>query len=321
MVNSHDPHRPFYTQKKMAGEEVPSRIFSADEITVPTYLADLPDVREEIAMYFSSIRRLDDTFGRVLTALKETGMADNTLVLFMTDNGSAFPFGKANTYLASTKTPCFIRWPGVTRPGSIDREHLISEVDFFPTFMEATGVTSPDKLDGPSIVPLVRGGKQAGRGFVFTQIDYTIGGPPKPMRCVQDKRYGYIFNAFSDGKFQYRNNNEGNTFRAMQEAGKTDPAIQQRVDMFRYRVPQEFYDLQKDPGCVNNLIDSLEHRELVQEYQARLRSWMIDTNDHCIAAFDVRDDPDKLAEQIKSYRKQIKQPRPPKGKRHQSSGK
>lgn len=315
MVNSHDPHRPFYTQRKMAGEEVPTRIFTPDEISVPSYLADLPEVRNEIALYFSSIRRLDDTFGKVLAALDESGMADNTLVLFMTDNGSAFPFAKANTYLASTKTPCFIRWPGVTRPGSVDRQHLISEVDFFPTFMEATGVTTPDKLDGRSVVPLLRGEKQSGREFVFTQIDYTIGGPPKPMRCVQDKRYGYIFNAFSDGKFQYRNNNEGETFKAMQAAGRTDPAIQARVDMFRLRVPQEFYDLQQDPGCVNNLIGSPEHQELVREYQARLRRWMVETNDHCITAFDVRDDPARLAEQIVNYREQIKQPKPDRKKK------
>ncbi len=309
MVNSHDPHRPFYKQQDMPGEETPSRIFSADEIAVPSYLSDLPKVRNEIAMYFSSVRRLDDTFGKVLQALDDSGLADNTLVLFMTDNGSAFPFAKANTYLASTKTPCFVRWPGVTRPGSIDREHLISEVDFFPTFMEATGIAAPDKLDGRSIVPLLRGEKQDGREFVFTQIDYTISGPPKPMRCVQDKQYGYIFNAFSDGEFQYKNNNEGQTFRAMQQAGKTDPAIQRRVEMFRFRVVQEFYDLQKDPGCVNNLINSPEHLQLVREYQQRLRRWMVETNDHCMAAFDVRDDPEKLAEQIRNYRPQIEQPK------------
>jgi N-sulfoglucosamine sulfohydrolase len=56
--------------------------------------------------------------------------------------------------------------------------------------------------------------------------------------CVQDKQYGYIFNAFSDGEFQYKNNNEGQTFRAMQQAGRTDPAVQRRVNMFRFRSAQ-----------------------------------------------------------------------------------
>lgn len=307
MVNSHDPHRPFHNpEKPMKNAEIPTRIFSPEEISVPPYLPDLPEVRTELSHYYNSIRRLDDTVGRVLAALEESGFADSTLVLFITDNGSAFPFAKANTYLASTRTPLLVRWPGVTKPGSVDDRHFVSEVDFFPTFMEATGLAAPEGLDGRSLVPILKGGKEEGREYVFTQIDYTIGGPPKPMRCIQDENFGYIFNAFSDGKFNYRNNNEGLTFKAMERAGKSDPAIQKRVDMFRHRVPQEFYDLKKDPGCTNNLIDSAKHQELIQKYQKRLRQWMVETNDHCMAAYDVREDPAKLAEAIKNYPKLVK---------------
>lgn len=304
MINSHDPHRPFHNpEKPMKNADLPSRLFTADEIVVPGYLPDLPEVRKELSHYYNSIRRLDDTVGRVLEALENSGFAERTLVLFMTDNGSAFPFAKANTYLASTKTPMIIRWPGVTRPGSVDSKHFISEVDFFPTFMDVTGLNHPDGLDGRSFLSLLRGESQSNREHVFTQIDYTIGGPAKPMRSVQDKRYGYIFNAFSDGKFNYRNNNEGLTFKAMEHAGKTDPDIQQRVDMFRHRVPQEFYDLKNDPACTNNLIHSQEHQELIRAHQRQLREWMVDTHDHCLNAFDVRDDPNKLAAAVANYPK------------------
>jgi N-sulfoglucosamine sulfohydrolase len=302
MVNSHDPHRPFHNpDHPVKGAENPSRLFSPSEIPVPSYLPDLPGVRSELAHYYNSVRRLDDTVGRVLDALDKSGFAETTLVVFITDNGSAFPFAKANTYLASTHTPMLMRYPGVTKPGAVDDTHFVSNVDFFPTFMEIAGLPAPGGLDGRSLLPLLKGEKQTGREYVFTQIDYTIGGPPKPMRCVQDKNFGYIFNAFSDGIFAYRNNNEGLTFKAMQEAGKNDPAIQARVDMFRHRVPQEFYDLKNDPGCTKNLIASAEHKELVTKYQARLREWMVETNDHNIKAFDVRDDPAKLAEAVANY--------------------
>ena len=303
MVNSHDPHRPFYDPSKRGknGEEVPSRIFKAEEMVIPSYLPDLPKVREEYANYFSSVRRLDDTVGRVLQALDESGLASRTLVVFITDNGSAFPFAKANTYLASNRTPMLFRWPGMIKPGSVDKTHFVSEVDFFATFMDATGLPMPSGLDGRSMVPLLKGGEQDGRDYVFTQIDYTIGGPPKPMRSVQDARYGYIFNAFSDGKFKYKNNNEGQTFAAMEEAGKTDPAIQARVEMFRHRVPQEFYDLEKDPGCTNNLIHDPKQQPLVKRYQDRLRQWMIETHDHCLTAFDVRENPAQLAKAVANY--------------------
>jgi N-sulfoglucosamine sulfohydrolase len=303
MVNSHDPHRPFYDPKGRGknGEEVPSRLFKPEEMVIPSYLADLPKVREEYAHYFNSVRRLDDTVGRVLQALDDSGLASRTLVIFITDNGSSFPFAKANTYLASNRTPMLVRWPGVTKPGSVDKTHFVSEVDFFATFMDATGLPMPSGLDGRSMVPLLKGGNQAGRDFVFTQIDYTIGGPAKPMRCVQDGQYAYIFNAFSDGKFKYKNNNEGLTFAAMEEAGKTDPAIQARVEMFRHRVPQEFYDLQKDPGCLKNLIQDPSQQAVAKKYQDRLRQWMIETHDHCLAAFDVRGNPAQLAKAVANY--------------------
>ncbi|MDA7934293.1 sulfatase [Akkermansiaceae bacterium] len=309
MVNSHDPHRPFHDPKKpVKNAEEPSRIFKPGEIEVPPFLPDLPEVRKELAHYYNSIRRLDDTFGRVIEALEKSGLAESTLVLFITDNGSAFPFAKANTYLAATRTPLLVRWPGVTKPGTKDDTHFVSEVDFFPTFAEAAGLTAPDKLDGRSFVSLLQGKTQKNRDIMFTQIDYTIGGPPKPMRCIQDENYGYIFNAFSDGKFQYRNNNEGLTFKAMKEKGKTDPAIQARVDLFRYRVVEEFYDLKNDPGSTKNLIDSPGHQELIASYTKRLRQWMVDTNDHNLRSFDVRKDPAKLAQTIKDYPKMVKVP-------------
>jgi len=308
MVNSHDPHRKFHDPDNppYKNGENPSRLFSPDEIEVPPFLPDLPGVRKELSHYYNSVRRFDDTLGKVLEALDQSGLSDNTLVVLIADNGSAFPFGKANTYLASTRTPCLVRWPKKIKPGSTDTTHFVSEVDFFPTFMEAAGLTAPSQLDGRSMIPLLAGGSQQGRDYVFTQIDYTIGGPAKPMRCIQNKQYGYIFNAFSDGTFQYKNNNEGQTFKAMIEAGKTDPSIQARVDMFRLRTPQEFYDLQKDPGCTNNLMNSPGHQTQIKQFQTRLRAWMIKTNDHCLPAFDVRDNPAELAEAVKDYPKLIK---------------
>ncbi len=304
MVNSHDPHRPFHDPKTAQKSwSTPSKLYSSDQVLVPSYLPDLPEVREELSHYYNSVRRLDDTIGGILEALEKSGFADNTLVIFLTDNGSAFPFAKANTYLASTRTPLLVRWPGVTKPGSVDKDHFVANVDFFATFMEATGLPQPAGLDGRSLVPLLKGEKQEGRDFVFTQIDYTVGGPPKPMRCIQDKKFGYIFNAFSDGKFSYKNNNEGLTFKAMQARGKTDPEVQARVDLFRQRVPQEFYHLQTDPGCTRNLIASPEHADLIGHYQARLRRWMVESNDHNLKAFDVRNDPAKLAQEIIDYPK------------------
>lgn len=320
MVNSHDPHRPFHNPAKANKLwSTPSKIYSPQDVIVPSYLSDLPEVREELSHYYNSVRRLDDTVGKVLQALDQSGFANQTLVVFITDNGSAFPFAKANTYLASTKTALLARWPGVIKPNSVDREHFVANIDFFPTFMEATGLPIPAGLDGRSLVSLFRGEKQSGREFVFTQIDYTIGGPAKPMRCIQNKEYGYIFNAFSDGQFAYKNNNEGRSFKAMQAKGKSDPKIQARVDMFRHRVVQEFYDLQNDPGCTQNLIDSPEHTQRIAEFQKRLRNWMISTDDHSLPAFDARNNPRKLALEVANYPKLANRGQPERSVRQKAS--
>jgi len=96
MVNSRDPHRPFAgsddekrNQSFIAYEKMgrpipdPSKIFIPDEITVPGFLPDLPDVRKEIAQYYSSVRRLDDMVGLVLNVLKELRLESNTLIIFI----------------------------------------------------------------------------------------------------------------------------------------------------------------------------------------------------------------------------------------------
>lgn len=290
MVNSHDPHRPYCNPANLTnGAAMPSRTYDPSEVDVPGFLPDLPGVRGELAHYLNSTRRLDDTFGRVMDALDEAGLADSTLVMFLGDNGIAVPFAKCNAWFHSTRTPLLVRWPGVTKPDSSNRNDFVSGVDLLPTFLEATGVTGPSDLDGRSIAPLLKGQAQEDRDWVFTQIDGKAGGDNVPMRCVQNAKYGYIYNPFSDGKHLYRNNNEGLTMKAMNEAAKTDAAIAARIQLFRYRVPEEFYDLENDPDCIHNLIDSSEHRENIAELQTKLRSWMESTSDPMLAAFDVRD--------------------------------
>lgn len=93
IVNSADPHRPFYGSKldgdkhKTDQVEIPSRIFAPDEVTVPSPLPDIPEVREDVAQYASSVRRLDDAVGACLDVLEREGIADNTVVIFVSDNG------------------------------------------------------------------------------------------------------------------------------------------------------------------------------------------------------------------------------------------
>lgn len=322
MVNSHDPHRPYQLPGKLAkGAKEPSKYYGPDEAAVPGFLPDLPDVRKEISYYQNSTRRLDDTFGKTMQALKESGYEDNTLVMFLSDNGIAVPFAKCNAYLASTLTPWIVRWPGRVKPGAADRRHFISGVDFLPTILEVTGVKGPEKLDGVSFARLLEGKSQAGREMVFTQIDSKAGGASVPMRCVQDAKYGYIFNAWSDGSYRYRNNNEGMSMAAMNRAAAKDEKIAQRVKMFRYRVLEEFYDMEKDPDCLVNLIDSRKHKKALDKLRGELAGWMKQSGDPVLPAFEKRYDETARKAALEAVYGPVKNKKPKKNKQGSSKRK
>ena len=118
------------------------------------------------------------------------------------------------------------------------------------------------------------------------------GGDAVPMRCVQNKQFGYLFSPWADGKFWYRNNNEGLTMKAMVEAAKDDQQVAQRVRMFRYRAMEEFYDLRRDPNCLNNLIDEPQYKDDCRKMQNELCQWMKKTGDPLLKAFENRYSPE-----------------------------
>ncbi len=208
MANSHDPHRPFHGSRQERSKFAkvlkdipkPSRVYRQDEIQVPGFLPDLPEIRKEIAQYYSSVRRCDDTVGAVMRALRETGQAKNTLIMFLSDNGMALPFSKTNCYLHSTRTPWIVTWPGKVKPGSVDKRHFISAIDFMPTVLDGAGLPQLKSMDGFSFLPVLFGHKQARRDKVFTQFHQTSARKRYPMRCIQNHRFGYIFNPWSDEK-------------------------------------------------------------------------------------------------------------------------
>ncbi|MCH9021586.1 MAG: sulfatase [Planctomycetes bacterium] len=303
MANSHDPHRPFHGSAQEARSfknalsdiPPPSRVYQPDEISVPDFLPDLPEVRKEIAQYYSSVRRCDDTLGAVLKALDESQLGNNTLVMFLSDNGMALPFAKTNCYLNSTRTPWLARWPKKIKPASLDDDHFISGIDFLPTILDAVGLTTPPGTDGRSFVPLLLGKKQTGREFVFTQFHQTAGRKRFPMRCVQNKQFGYIFNPWSDGKRVFKNESQnGLTFKAMQQAAQNDPNIAARVKLFQLRTLEEFYDFQKDPDALRNIIHKKKYQKHLNTLCQKLLTWMKKTDDPAHHAFQFRSSPEAI---------------------------
>ena len=99
-----------------------------EDVVVPPYLPDVPEVRKDLALYYDEIGRLDHYVGEVLAELDRQGIAGETLVLFLSDNGRPFPRCKTTLYDSGIRTPLIVRWPGHIRtwqplrqPGQHDR--------------------------------------------------------------------------------------------------------------------------------------------------------------------------------------------------------
>ena len=313
MASTHDPHDPFPgtgAEESRLGrpfyERAPlSRSFKPEEVRIPGFLPDLPDIRKKVAAYANAVRRADDMVGAVLTELDKAGMAENTIVLFLSDHGMAFPGAKGNCYVHSTRSPWVVRWPGKVKPGTHDRAHMLATVDLQATMLDAVGLPV-NPSDGRSFIPLLRGERQEGRDYVYTQFFHIHGKDAYPMRAVLSKQSAYVFNPWSDG--QRRFPRQWNCFGDLQRLAKTDEKMAARVRHLLHRTVEEFYDLRDDPHCLHNLLGDSGKKpsgESAQEecrhLQAKLRAWMVQVKDPALSAFDQRDRPQALQEFMKSY--------------------
>lgn len=291
-VNISDPHKPFW---KPNDPHPASRVITAEEVPVPGFLWDDEVVREELALYYTSVRRADDAVGAILRALDESGEAENTVVLFLSDHGMPLPFAKTQLYHHSTRTPLMVRWPGIAQPGAVDDQHMVSAIDLLPTLCELGGAPIPGGVQGRSFVSLIRGESQSNRDFVIKEYNENSGRVRHPIRGIETPEYLYLFNPWSDGERAFKTATQGTaTYRRMKELSTTNPGIAARLKLFDHRALEEFYDVANDPDCLNNLVDSPEHQAKLDSLRNRLVEWMEETSDPMLRAYELKDQPAEL---------------------------
>jgi arylsulfatase A-like enzyme len=236
-------------------------------VTVPEYLvADLP-AKEEMALFQGAVHALDNAMGTVLAALDETSLADQTLVVFTTDNGIPFPRAKGSLYDAGIRTALIMRWPGGRWAGRGVARNLVSNVDLVPTVLDLADQTIPESVQGLSFAPVLWGRPHEPRAHVFAETNYHE--YCDPARAVRSETHKLIVNfsrapAFMDptGCWQPR------TTTRLPE----NPAV-------AYHEPVELYDLTKDPLEQENLARLPSAEEVRHELMDRLSSWMVETHD------------------------------------------
>ena len=284
VVNAHDPHRPFFragdVRRAKDAEHPPrrpSRVFRAEEVTVPAWLPDLPEVRDEYARYLSSVRRADDTVGAVVADLDSAGLGEDTIVVFLSDHGPPLPFAKSNCWRASTRTPLILRWPGHV-PADRTDGRLVSSLDLLPTLLAATGLEAPPDLDGADLLAPPGPWREA----LFTQFHQTVAQRDYPMRGVLGSRYGYVFNAWCAPGRQLRcDSMNGAAWGAMRAS--EDSAVAARVALYLERVPEELYDHSADPGGLRSLTE--EDPEELARMRRLLLEWMRAEDDPLLADY------------------------------------
>lgn len=275
VVGFSDPHRDFGNAKTY--KDVPETKYDPKEVIVPYHLPDQPEVRQELAEYYQSATRMDHGVGLVRKALQETGNADNTLVIFLSDNGIPFPGAKTTLYDSGVRLPLIISSPAQKKRGHKSNA-LVSWVDITPTMLDFAGVKPPAGLTGRSLLPGLDE-EPTSRDAIFGSHQFHEITMYYPMRMVRTRDYKYILNLAHPLEYPFASDlYSSSTWQGVLKRG--DKTIGQRsLDSFLRRPREELYDLTKDPNELKNLAADAAHAKALDELRTRLKDWQVQTKD------------------------------------------
>jgi arylsulfatase A-like enzyme len=271
-----DPHRPYTKQN------VPHPL-DPDKLVLPSWFPDTPELRKDLAGYYDEINRFDRDFGKVLAELEKRSLNENTLIIFLGDNGGATLRGKGTLYEFGIHVPFIVRWAGKVAAGSRS-DVLISAEDIGPTLLNIAGITPPKEWTGQSFLPVLQGTKDAaGRKYVFSERGPHGSGLPNNSaafdlgRTIVGQRYKLIYNAIWQIPYQPVDFAGQPFWKEVQEAATNGKVPEPLAPYFngKNRKIFELYDLQNDPNELNNLAGNPDYAEIETQLKQDLTEWMI----------------------------------------------
>ncbi len=277
-VNFNDPHHPW--DRAPEGQAT-----DPAKLTLPKHLPDLPGVRDDLARHIDEINRMDSEFQMVIDTLQRRGFGENTLVVFMGDNGMAFPHGKGSLYDPGLHVPLLVRWPGRVKAGSVSKD-LVSGEDITPTLLDAAGLTTIRPMTGRSFLRHLTGETYNARKHIFAARLYhgsvafasdTRANTFDLSRCARSARYKLIYNCTPQMEYWPVDSGNDPGWKQMVAAhgeGKLSPEIE-RAYFKRPRPVFELYDLDTDPSELTNLAGQPELAATEQELKIALQEKMI----------------------------------------------
>jgi N-sulfoglucosamine sulfohydrolase len=279
LVGFTDPHRAArgFANDLKYPPGVPAIQFDPKTLPLPYHLPDTPEVRAELAEYYQSVSRLDDGVGRIMKVLEETHRLDDTLVIFLSDNGIPFPGAKTTLYDAGVHLPLIIREPG--QKEGVACQAMVSWTDIAPSILDWCGVKPPADLPGKSLLPILEQADPPGWNEVHGSHQYHEVTMYYPMRTLRTRQYRYILNLAHPLEYPHAADLWGSdTWQGILKRG--DKSLGKRsVEQFLHRPKEELYDLSSDPNELHNLANDPAREKILIELRDKVNAWQKRTSD------------------------------------------
>jgi len=267
---SHDAHRGWSPDKN-------AKPHTPEDAIIPPYLIDTTGVRKDMAKYYDEVQRMDRYTGSVVNELNKQEILENTIIIFMADNGRPFPRCKTRLYDSGIKTPFVIHWPnGLKRKGEVSHS-LVSAIDIAPTILELAGLESPPSFQGMSMMPLLADPASSIRNYVFAEHNWH--GQIAHERMVRHGSYVYIRNAHPQLPQICGLNREcpQKELRALADQGKLTSA--QMDPLLEPRPAEELFNVSDDPHQIRNIAEDPEHHKVLEDLRKLMDEWQDRTGD------------------------------------------
>jgi N-sulfoglucosamine sulfohydrolase len=305
-----DPHRSApvsdaplapdaFGNREEAYPGVEERFFSPEDVSVPPYLPESGACREELAQYYQSVARVDFGVGKLFSHLKEAGVWDNTLVIYISDNGIAFAGAKTTIYQPGINLPCLVKHPSGANAGGVS-EAMINWADLTPTILDVAGVlpeakdllyeryepvkdrwsnTINETFHGRSFLPVLEDPDTTGWDETFASHTFHEITMYYPMRSVITRKYKLIWNLA--WQLPYPSSTDlwaSSTWQVALKDGKGMYAGR-KIEDYMQRTEFELYDLETDPYETRNLASNPAYSDTVEVLKKKLYAFQERTSD------------------------------------------
>jgi N-sulfoglucosamine sulfohydrolase len=273
-----EPHRPFHRDG--------SDPIDPKDVVVPPYLPDTPECREELAQYYMSVQRADKGLVRLIEILKETGHWDDTLILYLSDNGIAFPGAKTTLYEPGMRLPMVVRNPLQESQGAVC-DALVNYTSITPTILDYAGVEPKDvDFHGPSFLGILDEEHPEGWDEIFASHTFHEVTMYYPMRVVRGRRFKLIWNIAHGLEYPFASDLwDSSTWQGVLRRGDTHFG-KRTVEAYLHRPEFELFDLDSDPDEVRNLADDPRYATVLAEQKAKIKAFQERTDDPWILKWE-----------------------------------